>query len=502
MAFHAVGIALHVANALLCFLLVQRLARRRTVALLASLVFALHPLQVESVAWISELRGSTSSLFALIALNALVLSRQASARASIVSGALFVASALFVTCAMLCKPAAVALPLVALAIDRIVLATSWRKAIEAVSIWAACVLPFAWITRSIQAVATSGESLWWQRPFIAGDALAFYVLKTLVPIDLCVDYGRTPRLVMSHAWGYLAWAVPAGLLVLCYWKRQQRPLTWLGALMFATFLLPTLGLVPFSFQAYSTVADRYAYLALVGVGLVIADAVDYLGPKKIVVGVLSVALAFLAMLSFDQSQHWVGTSNLLRHTLDVNPDAAFAYNNLGDREQANGEYAAALADYRACVEHDPTRLKAYINMAEVYSVLKQPAEAERALAQAAGVPGLVAEGVTADDFSNLGIVLMKLHQVDRALWALAKAVAADPAPRCTSITRPMPFPRLVSSTRLRQPSGIASRLPPPWPAPTPGSASCSPRPTALPKPWTSFVPRFTCNPTIPPRSTI
>ncbi len=426
-AFHTVGIALHVANALLCFLLVQRLTRRNTMAVLASLVFALHPLQLESVAWISELRGSSSSVFALMALNAFVLSRQASTASSIRSRALFVASALFATLAMLCKPTAAALPLVALAIDRVVLATSWRRSIAAASIWAACVLPFAWLTRSIQAVAASGDSLWWQRPFIAGDALAFYLFKTFVPVDLCVDYGRTPRLVMSHAWGYLTWAAPAGLLALCYRKHQRRPLTWLGALMFATFLLPTLGLVPFSFQAYSTVADRYVYLALIGVGLMVADAVDYLRPREIAVGVLAVALVVLAVLSFDQSRHWAGTSNLLRHAIAVNPDAAFAYNNLGDLEQANGEYAAAMVDYRACIEHDPTRLKAYINMAEVYSALNQPAEAERVLVQVAAVPGLVADGMTADDFSNLGIVLMKLHQVERALWALSRAVAADPS---------------------------------------------------------------------------
>jgi Flp pilus assembly protein TadD len=426
-AFHDVGVALHAANALLCFLLVQRLTRRKTSALLASLLFALHPLQLESVAWISELRGLSSGFFALLALNTLILSRQVAGEASARSRALLAASALLVTCAMLCKPAAAILPLIALAIDRIVLATPWRKAVVAASIWAACALPFAWITRSVQAVSTLGESLWWQRPFIAGDALAFYLFKTFIPVDLCVDYGRTPHWVMSHAWAYLTWAAPVGLLVLGYRIRQRRPLTWLGILMFATFLLPTLGLVPFSFQAYSTVADRYVYLALIGVGLALADAIHDVRPRRLVLSVISVALVALAVLSFNQSRHWIGSLNLLRHTIDVNPDAAFAYNNLGDREQANGEYAAALADYRACVEHDPTRLKAYINMAEVYATLDQPAEAERALAQVTRTTGMMADGMIADDYSNLGIVLMKLHEYDRALGALAIAVAMDPS---------------------------------------------------------------------------
>jgi hypothetical protein len=141
-AFHVVGVTFHAANVLLCFLLVHRLTRRRTSALLTSLLFALHPLQLESVAWISELRGLSSSFFALLALNTLILSRRSYGEASVNSRVLFATSPLFVVCAMLCKPAAAVLPLVALAVDRIVLGTSWRRAVVASSIWAVCTVPF------------------------------------------------------------------------------------------------------------------------------------------------------------------------------------------------------------------------------------------------------------------------------------------------------------------------------------------------------------------------
>jgi phosphoglycerol transferase MdoB-like AlkP superfamily enzyme len=248
------------------------------------------------------------------------------------------------------------------------------------SIWAACTVPFAWITSSVQAVAASGGSLWWQRPFIASDALTFYLFKTFLPIDLCVDYGRTPRLVMSHTWAYLAWAVPVGILVLCYRYRKRHPITWLGTLMFVTFLLPTLGFVPFAYQGYSTVADRFAYLALIGFGLVVTDATDYIKPRKTVLSVVSIALVALAALSFNQSRHWTNSSDFLHHTIAVNPEAAFAYHNLGHAAQANGDYAAAVVDYRACLEHDPTHLKAYVNLAQVYVQLDQPADAARVIA--------------------------------------------------------------------------------------------------------------------------
>ena len=426
-AFHLASVAFHVANSLLCLLLVERLTRRRSAALLASLVFALHPLQLESVAWISELRGLTSGTFALLALNVLALSRAPSNQGGSRSIWLLATSATFVTSAMLCKPSAAVLPLVALAIDRIVLGTSWRRALATSSIWAVCVMPFVLVTGSVQAIPASGESQWWQRPFIAGDALTFYLSKVFVPIDLCVDYGRTPRVAMSHAWAYLAWAIPVGFLVLAYRHRQRRPITWLGTLMFVTFLLPTLGLVPFAYQGYSTVADRFAYLAILGVGLAVADATDYIGPRRIVLGTTCMALVALSALSLSQSRHWIDSSQFLRHTIAVNPGAAFAYYNLGRAEQANGEYAAAAASYQASLMHDPVRLKAYVNLAQVYFELKQPEEAERVIARSASTPGLTAEGMTANDFGNLGFVLMRLGQPDRALAAFSAATTMDPS---------------------------------------------------------------------------
>ena len=417
-AFHVASVALHLGNTWLCFYLVRLLTGRTRTALLCSLVFALHPLQVESVGWASELRGLTSSLFGLLALSAFVVARQTGARAR--SRKLLAASALLVVCAMLCKPSAAILPVAALAIDRIVLRTRWREALTAAGIWAAVALPFVWMTRSVQSVPAGGHSLVWQRPFIVGDALAFYMFKALVPINLCVDYGRTPTWVMSHAWAYLAWVVPVALLVGAYLNRRRRPNTWFGVVLFVAFLLPTSGLVPFAYQAFSTVADRYAYLALIGVGLIVSDAVDYAWPRRIAVAGAATVFLASAALSFGQSRHWLVSPAFLRHTIDVNPAAGFAYSNLGDTALANGDLTEALADYRACVEHDPTFTKAYISLAEVYTALNQPAEAAQAVAQAEKTPDM-----TSDDLSNLGIVFMKMNQPARALQALSTAVAMD-----------------------------------------------------------------------------
>jgi tetratricopeptide (TPR) repeat protein len=335
------------------------------------------------------------------------------------------ASALFVAAAMLCKPAAAVLPLVALAIDRVALGTPWRKAMVPAVLWSACALPFVLVTHSVQAIAAAGESAWWQRPFIAGDAFAFYFFKAFVPAELCVDYGRTPRVAMSHGWTYLAWAVPVALLLIGYRYRRCRPVAWLGILMFAAFLLPTLGLVPFGYQGYSTVADRYTYLALIGAGLVAGDAVDHFRSRKFALGAVS-ALVALAALSFGQSRHWTSSPAFLRHTIDVNPAAAFAYHNLGYAAQANGDYATAVADFQAYLARDPSHLKAYVNLAQAYIQLNRPEDAARVIVQSRKMSGLTSDGMTAGDFGNLGNLLTQMGDAQQAMQAFSAAAVMEP----------------------------------------------------------------------------
>ena len=456
-AFHVASVGFHIGNALLCYLLALRLTRSRAMALLCSLVFAVHPLQVESVGWISELRGLSSACFALAALNVFILSREGRDGAQARSRILLAASAVFMICAVLCKPAAVVLPLVALAIDRVALGTSWRRSVVTALTGVACVLPLALITRSVQVIHPEGMSLWWQRPFVAGDALAFYLFKTVVPINLGVEYGRTPHSALSHGWSYLAWALPVGLLVFSFIRRRRRPITWLGSLMFVTFLLPTLGLVPFSFQAHSTVADRYMYLPMIGIGLILADAVAAVR-SKIAVRAAAAVIAVLAILSFNQSGYWADNAEFLRHTLDVNPDVAFAHNNLGgillkqqraddaiehltkalELEPGNplaqnnlglalvqlGRLDEAEPHFRRAVELNPRYFKAYESLGAVYL---QTGRLDAAIASLKAA--LDIEPSEAKALNDLGIAFMRSGRAADGLDAFQRAVAIEPSNR-------------------------------------------------------------------------
>jgi len=419
--FHAASLVLHAGNTLLVFVLAQRLTRARLAALVCALVFALHPLQVESVAWISEWRGLTSACFALAALNVLVLSRQAVERSR--AAGLLGASAVLALGAMLCKPAALVLPLVALVVDR-ALGSSWRRSLVLAGTWAACLLPLALVTRSVQPIHALGRSLWWQRPFIAGDALAFYLQKAVLPVDLAVEFGRTPQAVLSRMSAYAAWGVPAVMLALAFAYRRRRPVSWLGALLFVAFLLPTLGLVPFTYQAQSTVACRYAYLGLMGLGLVAGDLVAAQSgarPRAILLAT-PVLVAVLAVSSFRQSGSWTDNAAFLRHTLDVNPDVAFAHNNLGSIALQEGRPADAIEHLQRAAELDPGDARTENNLGLALVRLGRLAEAESHYRRAVELdPGYVKA------HENLAALYLNAGRADDAIASLQAALARQPS---------------------------------------------------------------------------
>jgi Flp pilus assembly protein TadD len=419
--FHVASVGFHLVNAMLCFYLVLQLTRSRKAAGLSALVFAVHPLQVESVAWISELRGLSSGCFALAALNVLVLARRAVGRAPAKARVLWAASAVLVTSAMLCKPAAVVLPGVALLIDRLALGTSWRKSMVAALAFGVCLLPFALLTRSLQIIHPEGASLWWQRPFVAGDALAFYLLKAVVPIDLCVDYGRTPASVMSHGWSYVVWVVPASLLVLGYRLRRQRTMAWLGALLFVTCLLPVLGLVPFTYQVHSTVADRYAYLPMLGLGLVVADVVVTVR-SQLASRAAAAIIVGLAVLAFNQSGYWVGNVEFLRHTLAVNPEVRFATIDLGNILLTQGRIDDAIEHFSRAVRLAPNNAEARNNLGLALLRQGRLAEAEPHFRAAVELNPRYFKA-----HENLGAVYLRTERLDAAIASLQTALSIRPS---------------------------------------------------------------------------
>ena len=359
--FHVLNVLLHLANTLLLW----RLLRREAVAgaWLAAAVFALHPVHVESVAWIIELKDVLSGLFYLLAAAAWIGFADSPR-----PGRYLAALALYVA-GMLSKSVVVTLP-VALLIRQ------WWKRGRVTATDLLRVAPFFVVGAAIAAgdlvfnrsrgVGGYGYSLV-ERVLIAARAGWFYLGKIFWPLDLGYVYPHWEVGVGDPlAWAGLAAAVGA---VAALWLLRDRigrgPLA--GVLFFAVTLAPTLGFVDYHYMLFSFVADRFQYLASIGVlALVTAAAAQAVSagrrttrpPGAAWSVLLAVALlGVLGTLTWRQAALYHDGITFFRHVIAHNPQARDAHLNLGTALLRWNRLEESLAAYRVAEEQRPDDCK-------------------------------------------------------------------------------------------------------------------------------------------------
>jgi protein O-mannosyl-transferase len=415
--FHALSLVLHAA----CVLLVWQILRSRIAsglpALAGAMIFAVHPLQVESVTWISEQRGLLS---ALLCFAMLCLSPDGDAppwrRALCLT--------LF-TLAILAKPHAVIAPLL-LAVLRG--KGAWRATVAAaVSVWpllvAAAVV--AMITRTQQpgAWAWGGVGVApWLRPIVAGDAISFYAEKFLLPVGLCLDYGRIPaRVVADPLLVVRAVAMFAVIMGICIVPRMR--VIRVPVMLAVAGLLPVLGLVPFTFQGFSTVADRYAYLPMLGAAVGVALTASRIRPALAAAAAVGY-VAWLVGLMVLTSVHlptWRDDEALNRQIICINPRSTGGHLGLGVALSRGGRTGEALEELRAAVVANPDYFQARYELAQQLHLRGLRREAEGHYRAA-----LTLRPTWADAHSNLGILLAQEGRLDDAIKHFRKAIALEP----------------------------------------------------------------------------
>lgn len=353
--YHLASLLVHLLAVTLAYLLLASLVRQPWAAAAGAALFASHPLQVESLAWASELKDLLGGMFGLLAVWLYVRARHRGSRACCV-----VASAAFLL-AILSKPNLVTLPLLALVVDWLLLKTPVKRALVSIVPWLALAVAHAALTRLVQPPAEYLTVPVWQRLFVAGDALAFYLGKLLWPMRLGADYGRMPQVVAANWWGYVTWLAPAALLALAVWMRERSRWALPALLWFMLALLPVLGLLPFDFQQYSTVADHYAYLAMFGPALALAGlalhARGFIGRVPLVL-----LLVLLAAQSGLQTITWQNNEVFWRHTLEINPRSFLAHNNLGALYMMAGKLPEAAAELEAARQLKPDDADTLVNL--------------------------------------------------------------------------------------------------------------------------------------------
>ena len=284
--FHSANLLVHLFSTGMVFLILRRLLAAQFekkskkgisrqhllgVATVGALAFALHPIQVESVAWVSGLRDLLGGAFSLAAL-ACFFSFLDEYR-GIRQWVSYLLATLLLLLAFGSKPGSVVTPALALLLGAWLLQfrqVSFKKLLWLLP-WFLMAMAEVVMTSKSQPAAELARSLVppLARPFVACDAIAFYFGKILFPFSLCADYGRSPNSALASGLLNWTWIFPLGLTAgILAFKKLRCYLIPLA--VFVIGVLPTLGFIPFNFQVVSTVADHYLYLAMLGVALALA----------------------------------------------------------------------------------------------------------------------------------------------------------------------------------------------------------------------------------------
>lgn len=357
--FHAANVILHALATVLVYQILRLRIRSAWACGAGALLFAVHPMQVEAVAWVTAMKDVLSGALALCAIwlflvstetpNAIgdsaILEPDRSGDQSIRWGT-YICSLLLFLLSLLAKPSAVAAIPIVLILYWLGPHRRWRRVGALILPWLVMALADVLVTHAVQPIATPADGgRWWLRPLIAGDALAFYVYKLFVPIRLGLFYGRTPSAIIENGSIWLTWIMPALVLGVIIWLGRKRRWPTASALLFIAGVLPVLGLVPFTFQAYSTVADHYLYLSMLGPALALAMVVSIAGMVRAKAAVVRwavvVVLLILAGLTVVQTRYWHDSIALFSHAYAVNPHSGEAaillagqYNSAGDSSDA------------------------------------------------------------------------------------------------------------------------------------------------------------------------
>ena len=464
---HVVNVLLHAANALILFTVLRAATASVWKSALVAVLFAVHPLHVESVAWVAERKDVLSTFFALLTLGSYV--RYCGAYGGARRTWYFVSVGCFAAAAM-SKPTVVTLPCVLLLLDYWPLqrlpSESWREVARALIAAVREKIPFFAISAGLSVITivaqrrngvmqTLGHFSFGERLENACVSYTRYLASTVWPTRLAVFYPHPGE------WPFLTFAVSVAVvalgMLLALSVARRWPAIAVGWFWYVGVLMPTIGLVQVGDQAR---ADRYTYFALIGV---FVGAVWFAGELwqqfarwrvPLAVAAAGVVGACVVQTS-RQLARWHDNETLFRHALAVTVDNFVAHNNLANALVAKGDLDEAIAHFEKALAIQPEYAPPYNNLGTVFLELGRTDEALALLRKAVEVQPQFAEvrnnfgnalrqkgdlsGATAEyrraielrpdlavAYENLGLVELDQRLMTEAIRDLRTAVAIEP----------------------------------------------------------------------------
>jgi len=380
--YHATSIALHAMNATLLYFIALRVyaaasgrPARVASAAVAALFFALHPLRVESVAWITERRDVLSLFFAL----ATVLCYLRYAQHAAATRRWYALAIIAFAAALLSKATAVTIPGALLVLNVYPLRRLggpggwWTE--EARRVWLE-LIPFA-----VLAAATAALSLVALQPIrqltpagkvvVSAYSLMFYLIKTLLPLDLAPLYEM--HLVRPASAVYVASCAAVAALAIAIWRARMRyPAVTAATVAFVLIVLPLLGVVQ---NGPQIVADRYTYHASPALALLAGTFIPDDGRARARLGWASLVLVAISALTWMQIRVWRTSQTVWSRVLRIDSTSSIGNNNYGAVLAQQGRSADAIEYYRRAIAARPSYADAHNNLGLELALQEKPDEA-------------------------------------------------------------------------------------------------------------------------------
>jgi protein O-mannosyl-transferase len=431
---HFTNLLFHAANTVLLFLLLRKLTAAVWRSAFVAALFALHPLHVESVAWISERKDVLSAFFALLALLSYARFVEESKVQSPKSKVFYVLALFAFACGLMAKPMLVTLPFVMLLLDwwplqRISnpgfqIANLRRLLLEKIPFFVlsviSCVVTFI-VQKKSGAVATlTGFSMpsRIENTFVS---YARYLGKALWPDPLAVPYPIPDHWKLSLI--IYSVALMAGLSAIAILFARKFPFAFTGWFWFVGTLVPVVGVVQVGNQS---MADRYTYLPLIGLFIIVAWGAgewraNWRVPRPVFVFFAATILVACAARSRIQTTYWQNSETLFTHALAVTEDNYVACNNLGTWFSNHGQVAAAMDCYRQSLQIKADNPDVLYDLGNAFSKIGEWDAAIDNYRRA-----LEVTPDQADILDNLGFALAAKKQFPEAVANFEAALKLDP----------------------------------------------------------------------------
>ena len=414
-AHHFTNLVLHTASALLLFAVLRRITDARWPSALVAALFALHPLHVESVAWIAERKDVLSTFFWMLTLWCYT---RYVARPSLASYAWTLAA---FACGLMAKPMAITLPLVLMLLDWWPFARGWKIREK---------LPFLGLSAAVAVVTYTAH--------VAGHAVvpftkiplttrvenalvtyAVYIGKMFWPNKLAVfyPYPKGPLAVPA----VLAGAGLAGTTLAVAWERRARPYLAVGWLWYLVTLTPVIGLIQAGEQAR---ADRYMYIPMIGLSIMLAwGGREWLrGRPRAAMALAVSACAACAVATFFQVDYWENGVKLFQRAVDVTPENYVARFNLAHDLRETGDVNGAIRELAAAVRIEPGSGVAHDELGQL---LGREGRLDEALVQLRQAEILLPANAALH--YRIGVLLATAGHSEQAVEELSQAARLDPS---------------------------------------------------------------------------